>query len=89
MVEIIEAFGNLSGSHLVGIIVLFIIIFNATITFKHKNKKDIDKKYTYRDLKWVFEQGIHEGILREKYKNNNDNDFIKSNLDDYLNDEYE
>jgi hypothetical protein len=39
--------------------------------------------YSLDDMKWAFEQGIHEGKLREHYKNNGD-DFNKSELEYYL-----
>jgi hypothetical protein len=43
----------------------------------------VRRSYSLDDMKWAFEQGIHEGKLREHYKNNVD-DFSKSGLDYYL-----
>lgn len=46
MVDIIEAFGELSDSHLIAIIIIFFIIFNASITIKHKKHKDDERNNT-------------------------------------------
>jgi hypothetical protein len=46
-------------------------------------KKDKIPLYTYEDLQWAFNEGIHEGILREHYKNDIGN-FIKSDLNFYI-----
>lgn len=39
--------------------------------------------YSLDDMKWAFEKGIHEGKLREHYKNNSDS-FSKSELEYYF-----
>jgi hypothetical protein len=43
----------------------------------------VRRSYSYDDMKYAFEQGIHEGKLREHYKKNSDN-FSESDLDYYL-----
>jgi hypothetical protein len=43
----------------------------------------VRRSYSLDDMKWAFEQGIHEGKLREHYKNNVDG-FSKSEIEYYL-----
>jgi hypothetical protein len=43
----------------------------------------VRRSYSLDDMKWAFEQGIHEGKLREHYEKNAD-DFSKSELEYYL-----
>ncbi len=43
----------------------------------------VRRSYSLDDMKWAFEQGVHEGKLREYYKNKPD-DFSKSEIEYYL-----
>lgn len=43
----------------------------------------VRRSYSYDDMIWAFEQGIHEGKLREHYKNK-PTEFSESELDYYV-----
>lgn len=51
--------------------------------FRYNNIKPKILYYTSDDIQWAFEQGIHEGKLREYYKNK-PNEFIESDLNYYI-----
>jgi hypothetical protein len=44
--------------------------------------KNVRRSYSLDDMMWAFEQGIHEGKLREVYKNAYN--FSESELEYYL-----
>ena len=43
----------------------------------------VRRSYSYDDMKWAFEKGMHEGRLRERYKNKH-TEFSESELDYYV-----
>jgi hypothetical protein len=43
----------------------------------------VRRSYSYNDMIWAFEQGIHEGKLREHYKNK-PTEFSVSELEYYV-----
>ena len=44
----------------------------------------VRRSYSFEDMERAYEEGIHEGTLRQMYKDRNSDEFIHSDLDYYL-----